>query len=117
MAQSCINLSITKSLVLKICEISRSFFYYKSQIGAKKVGNVFYKTTQKSTGGYDDNELIIEHIKTLLAESFVDYGYLKVTYFLRDEKLYIINSKKVYRLMHTNSLLCSERGFREFTKR
>ena len=117
MAQSCINLGITKHLVLKICEISRSSFYYKPKLEAKKVGRLFSKTTQKTTGGYDDNELVIEHIKTLLAEPFVDYGYLKVTYFLRDEKNYIINPKKVYRLMHANSLLCTEKGSREFTKR
>ena len=117
MAQSCINLGITKNLVLKICEISRSSFYYKPKLEAKKVGRFFSKTTQKTTGGYDDNELVIEHIKTLLAEPFVDYGYLKVTYFLRDEKNYIINPKKVYRLMHANSLLCTKKGSREFTKR
>lgn len=117
MAQSCINLGITKHLGLKICEISRSSFYYKPKLEAKKVGRLFSKTTQKTTGGYDDNELVIEHIKTLLAEPFVDYGYLKVTYFLRDEKNYIINPKKVYRLMHANSLLCTEKGSREFTKR
>ena len=117
MAQSCINLGLAKSLVLKICEISRSSFYYKPKLEAKKVGRVFSKTTQKITGEYDENELVIEHIKTLLAEPFVDYGYLKVTYFLRDEKNYIINPKKVYRLMHANSLLCTEKGTREFTKR
>ncbi len=117
MAQSCINLGITKSLVLKICDISQSSFYYKPKIGAKKIGRVFSKTTQKTTGGYDDNELVIEHIKTLLAELFVDYGYLKVTFFLRDEKNYIINPKKVYRLMKANDLLCTEKGSREFPKR
>lgn len=44
---------------------------------------IFSKTTQKTIGGYDENELVIEHIKTLLTEPFVDYGYLKVTYWLR----------------------------------
>ena len=103
MAQACINLGITKSLVLKFCEISRSSFYYKPKLEAQKVGRVFSKTTQKTTGGYDDNELVVEHIKTLLAEPFVDYGYLKVTFFLREEKNYVINPKKVYRLMQANS--------------
>lgn len=117
MAQRCINIGITKSLVLKICEISRSSFYYKPQLEAKKVGRFFSKTTKKTTDGYDDNELVVEHIKTLFAESFVDYGYLKVTFFLRDEKNYIINPRKVYRLMHVNSLLCTKKGSREFTKR
>jgi putative transposase len=116
-AQSCINLGITKSLVLKICENSRSSFYYKPKLEAQKVGRIFSKTTQKTTGGYDYNELVVEHIKTLLAEPFVDYGYLKVTFFLRDEKNYIINPKKVYRLMRANSLLYTQKGTRNFVKR
>ena len=74
MAQRCISSGITKSLVLKICEISRSSFSYNSRIEAKKVGRIFSKTTQKTIGGYDDNELIVKHIKSLLAELFVDYG-------------------------------------------
>ena len=117
MAQYCINLGITKSLVLKICEIGRSSFYYKPTLGAKKAGRIFSKITQKTTGGYDDNQLVIEYIKLLLAEPFVDYGYLKVTFFLRDEKNYIINPKKIYRLMKENSLLCDEKGTRKFSKR
>ena len=32
------------------------------------------------TGDYDDNELVVEHIMTLLDEPFVDYGYLKVAF-------------------------------------
>lgn len=42
---------------------------------------------------------------------------MKVTFFLRDEKNYIINPKKVYRLMRANSLLCTEKGTRNFLKR
>lgn len=117
MAKCCINLGITKSLVLRICEISRSSFYYKPKFEALKVGRFLSTTTTKTTGGYDNNELVVEHIKTLLAEPFVDYGYLKVTFFLRDEKNYIINPKKVYRLMKANDLLCTEKGSREFPKR
>ena len=117
MAQHCINLGITKSLVLKICQISRSSFYYKPKLGTQKVGRFFSTTTLKTSGGYDDNELVVEHIETLLAEPFVDYGYLKVTFFLRDEKNYIINPKKVYRLMRANNLLCTQKGTRNFPKR
>lgn len=117
MAQSCINLGIAKSLVLKICQISRSSFYYKPKFEALKVGRFLSTTTMKTTGDYDNNELVVEHIKTLLAEPFVDYGYLKVTFFLRDEKNYVINPKKVYRLMQANDLLRTEKGSRKFSKR
>jgi putative transposase len=111
------NLGITKSLGLKICEISRSSFCYKPKFEALKVGRSLSTTTTPTTGGYDNNELVVEHIKTLLAEPFVDYGYLKVTFSLRDEKNYFINPKKVYRLMKANNLLCAEKGSREFSKR
>ena len=117
MAQYCINLGITKSLVLKVCQISWSLFYYKPKLEALKVGRFFSITTKKTTGGYDDKELVVEHIMTLLDEPFVDYGYLKVAFFLRDEKNYIINPKKVYRLMKDRSLLCDEKGTRKFSER
>lgn len=54
--------------------------------------------------------LLFEEIIKLLAMAFVDYGYLKTTFYLRDEKNYLINPKKVYRLMAENGLLCDNSG-------
>lgn len=51
------------------------------------------------------NEQVVEQISDLLSEEFVDYGYLKVTHWLRKRKGYIINKKKVYRLMGESGLL------------
>ena len=48
---------------------------------------------------------MVKDIEGILAEEFVDYGYLKVTHWLRQEKNYIINPKKVYRLMGQSGLL------------
>ena len=61
--------------------------------------------------------MVVEQIKHLLAQPFVDYGYLKTTFFLRDEKKYIINPKKVYRLMKENDLLYTGKGVRNTTLR
>jgi transposase InsO family protein len=51
------------------------------------------------------NDVVVAEIKALLAQEFVDYGYLKVTYYLQDELGYRINHKKVYRLMKDARLL------------
>lgn len=48
---------------------------------------------------------MIQEIEELLSLEFVDYGYRKVTHWLRQNKNYIINDKKVYRLMKENNLL------------
>jgi len=47
---------------------------------------------------------VIQDIIELLAGEFVDYGHFKTTVDLRDEKGYVINHKKVYRLMRENKL-------------
>ncbi|MBU1822189.1 MAG: transposase [Bacteroidetes bacterium] len=60
---------------------------------------------------------MVEAIKSLLSEEFVDYGYLKTTVYLRDEMNYLINPKKVYRLMKENDLLYVNRGVANPSKR
>ncbi|NND05830.1 MAG: transposase [Saprospiraceae bacterium] len=39
----------------------------------------------------------------------MDYGYIKVTHWLRKRRGYLINKKKVYRLMKDHKLLNSNR--------
>jgi len=51
------------------------------------------------------NEQVVKDIISVLSSEFVDYGYLKVTHYLRNEKHYIINPKKVYRLVKELHLL------------
>ena len=105
MAQDCIGAGIIKSLVLRLCQISRSSFYYKPQDGNRQAGRVCSTTTIKRTGGYEPDTQVIEDIKALLAQEFVDYGYYKTTIYLRQTKKYLINPKKVYRLMNEHGLL------------
>jgi putative transposase len=116
-AQHCIQEGMPKKLVLNLCHIARSSFYYKPVSEVQKRGRSISKSTKKQIGGCEAGSLVVDHIKHLLAQPFVDYGYLKTTFFLRDEKKYIINPKKVYRLMRENGLLYMEKGVRNTTVR
>lgn len=53
----------------------------------------------------------------LLTGELVDYGHYKTTVHLRDEKGYVINHKKVHRLMKENKLLVFNRQSFSIAKR
>ena len=55
-----------------------------------------------------DNKVVVEDITELLSKEFVDYGYIKVSKYLKQNN-YNINKKKVYRLMKENNLLHKQR--------
>ena len=55
-----------------------------------------------------DNTAVVEEITKLLSQEFVDYGYIKVSEYLKQNN-YNINKKKVYRLMKENKLLHRQR--------
>jgi putative transposase len=95
------------SKVLKLCEVPKSSYYFKPNEAVKqsKKGISPSIYTSKTDGSILSNSLVLEDIRALLALEFVDYGYLKTTYYLQDEKGYKINHKKVYRLMKEASLL------------
>jgi putative transposase len=69
------------------------------------VGRAYSEITYLKTGGLVNDVVVIDVIKELLSQEFVDYGYFKVTIFLKDNKQFLINHKKVYRLMKENNLL------------
>lgn len=94
-----------KKIVLQTLGIPRSSYYYKPKANGEKKGRVKSEFTLKKTGEVIDNDQVVDDIKEILSQEFVDYGYLKVTYWLREEKDYIINPKKVYRLMGEQGLL------------
>jgi hypothetical protein len=58
-----------------------------------------------ANSGLANNKIVVEEIEKIVGEEFVDYRYLKVTHYLREELDYIINPKKVYNLMKSNELL------------
>ncbi len=100
-------LSIVK--VLDVLGLPKSSFYYKSPLNSSKSkGRTLSEYTLKISGEKVSNNEVVKDIQKLLDEEFVDYGYLKVTYYLRQELKYVINPKKVYNLMKINNLLNSK---------
>jgi transposase InsO family protein len=81
---------------------SKSAYYYKSS-GNKK-GKKPTDKTLTVKGELIDNKIVIDEIKKIIKPDFIDYGYDKVTHLLKEEG-YIINRKKVYRLMKKHRLL------------
>lgn len=94
--------------VLSAVDLSRSVYYYKPSNKVK--GKRRSTHTRKLSGDLVSNDEVVKQIKEELEQEFVDYGYVKMTYFLRDEYSYIINEKKVYLLMKENNLLYKPRG-------
>lgn len=93
-----------KKTVLEVLGIPRSSFYYKPKPNRRK-GITKSTHTPTRNGNVVSNEKVIEDIEYILSKEFVDYGYLKVTHWLRQQRNYIINPKKVYRIMREEGLL------------
>lgn len=93
--------------VLRHCKVAASVYYYKpKQADLQLVRGIKQSVdTLCKDGNRVSNVVVIGKIKALLSQEFVDYGYLKITYYLQDECQYLINHKKVYRLMSENKLL------------
>lgn len=89
-------------LVLRLLELPASTFYHKPGIGVP--GRPLSSRTLRLDGGTDPDDVVVNHILALLGEDFVDYGYRKVTEWLRWRKGYVVNHKKVLRLMRENKL-------------
>lgn len=104
----------------EICQwlsLARSSFYYRPGNGKK--GAHPSKATTKQNGQVCSNEVVVEEIKKILSQEFVCYGYQNVTAELRHME-YVINHKKVYRLMDENNLLLGKviktQGKRQWVK-
>ncbi len=100
-----IELGYPIHLVLKYTGLSRSSYYHKPKSICRLPGRPPSNQTSKTDGTMVSNNQVIQDIKEVQGEEFVDYGYLKMTYYLRDELQYRINPKKVYRLMGENNLM------------
>lgn len=94
-----------KKRVLSILDIARSSYYYRPVDEPQKRGIAKSEYTELRIGERITNEQVVSEIETLLEKEFVDYGYLKVTYWLRQHRECIINPKKTYRLMSESELL------------
>ncbi len=107
--KSCIQLFESKikvSRMLMWSGINRSSFYYRCKSG--KQGRKPSTHTQLSDGSEISNVSVILAVKFILGIEFVDYGYRVMSSSLRKEG-FLINKKKVYRLMSEQGLLyCSK---------
>lgn len=94
--------TVTVGQLCKWMDLAPSNYYYKPSEGKK--GFKPSLATQRKDGSCVSNSAVVEEIKSILSGEFVCYGYQKVTVQLKNLQ-YIINHKKVYRLMDENSLL------------
>jgi putative transposase len=80
----------------------------KSKRGRKRSSftkKLIINENNKETITILSDDMVKNDIKDLLSREFVCYGYKKVAKFLKKNSGYIINPKKVYRLMKEMSLL------------
>ncbi len=82
--------------------LPRSSFYYKPTSGSR--GRKPSETTLTSSGEVVDDHQVFAHIEHTLEQEFCCYGYKNVRSCLVDAG-FVINAKKVYRLMKEHNLL------------
>jgi len=92
--------------VLSSVGLSKSVFYYHPSSG--KRGGRPSSFTLTETGERVSNEVVVHEIESLLSREFVDYGYIKIAHYLK-QHTFLINKKKVYRLMKDKKLLLGKR--------
>lgn len=108
---------VDKQSLLSWMSLPRSTYYYKPIDGSRGVLPSTF--TRKTDGSIVSNLAVVQDIKVALRREFCCYGYHNITSDLRDMS-YIINHKKVYRLMDENNLLLGKvirtTGKRTFVK-
>lgn len=102
--------------ICKWAEVPKSSFHYKAHPGQR---GMKVSTHTPIGDGLVENAHVVEQIKAVLGLDYCVYGYHVMTSELRALG-YLINPKKVYRLMNENHLLRGKKiktnGKREFVK-
>jgi len=96
---------LKREKVLAICKMSKHQFYYKPKGGLR--GRRRSKTTLRVVGEETqayDNRAFLAYIRSKYDDPHIDYGYHKMTAELQLDG-FIVNHKKVYRLMKSGQLL------------
>lgn len=97
-------LNQTSCSITELCRwtgVPRSVYYYRPKDG--KPGAPPSTHTLTHEGKRVPNEQIVEDIKLIVSREFADWGYEITAAILK--RNYLINEKKVYRLMDENNLL------------
>lgn len=88
--------------ILKYVGLPRSSYYYKQTFSRR--GRKPSEFTKQKDGSLVHNSTVIADIKAIYEkEEFACYGYTPVTHIIKSD--YIINRKKVYRMMKEENLL------------
>lgn len=94
--------TVSKQDLLVWSGVPRSSFYYKRGDGVR--GRKPSTMTVTQDGELVENTVVLQDVESILQQEFCCYGYKNVQDTLKD-KGYIINHKKVYRLMKLHNLL------------
>ncbi len=97
---------VSKQDLLTWSGVPRSSYYYKRGEGLR--GRKPSTRTVTRDGKQVDNQVVLQDIESILQQEFCCYGYKNVRDELKD-KGYLINHKKVYRLMKIHRLLFNRR--------
>lgn len=93
------------SEICKWAQVPKSSLYYHAHPGQRGMkASVFTPIGDGSV----ENALVVDQIRAILTMDYCIYGYQKMTAELREME-YVINHKKVYRLMKESHLLCGTR--------
>ena len=87
--------------ILGLLQIPSSSWYYRNTGGRQGARPSTH--TRTLDGGLLPNQEIVRRIEVLLQQDFVDYGYIKVTHWLRQNLNVIINFKKAAAARSTGS--------------
>lgn len=96
------HLGLGVQKAIDLAGIKRSTYYYHPN--NKRKGKTFSTHTFRTDGKKVDNDVVLQCINELISPEYHDYGYHIVTQLLKRGG-FIINAKKVYRIMKQNHLL------------
>ncbi len=94
--------NISKTKLIDMIGMVHSSYYRKPSEGKK--GNKPSKFTYHNKKGLVTQDSVVESVKSILAHPFIDCGYRLMTSYLKRDG-YIINHKKLYRIMKEANLL------------
>lgn len=93
---------VSKTKIISMVGMVHSSYYRKPSLGRK--GNTASELTYNRTKGWVNQQTVLLAVKTVLSHEFIDCGYRLMTSYLQKDG-YVINHKKLYRIMSEEGLL------------